>query len=211
MKERPILFTGPMVRAILDGRKTQTRRAFSKKLIFDDRPDAFKFRGFDDEGRAVFFVPPNEMLLIGPINIKSPYGLPGDRLWVRETWADLNADFSNMGPQYVYRADGQDYGAPVTWRPSIHMPRAACRLLLDISDLRVQRLHDISEEDAIAEGVSSFMPGPLQTFYRNYLTCKFQCLTAVASFQSLWTKINGPESWAKNPWVWTIKFKRIQP
>ena len=91
------------------------------------------------------------------------------------------------------------------------MPRTACRLLLNITDLRVQRLHDITEEDAIAEGVSSFMPGPLQTFYRNYLTCKFQCLTAVASFQSLWTKINGPESWAKNPWVWTIKFKRIQP
>lgn len=191
MKERPILFTGPMVRAILDGRKTQTRRAI--------------------KGDALMLLLSGHTPELVAKECKNPYGHPGDRLWVRETWADLNADFSNMGPQYVYRADGQDYGAPVTWRPSIHMPRTACRLLLNITDLRVQRLHDISEEDAIAEGVSSFMPGPLQTFYRNYLTCKFQCLTAVASFQSLWTKINGPESWAKNPWVWTIKFKRIQP
>ena len=145
-----------MVRAILDGRKTQTRRVVKPKP--------------DDSGLWN--------------NDKCPYGKPGDRLWVRET-------FFVDGPRIQYRAD--HHGAPkeTIWKPSIFMPRSASRILLEITDIRVERLHDISADDEKKEGIYS----PIHELL----------------FWALWQKINGPESWDANPWVWVITFKKIIP
>jgi hypothetical protein len=177
-KERPILFSGEMVRAILDGRKTQTRRVVKPKP--------------DDSGLWN--------------NDKCPYGKPGDRLWVRET-------FFVDGPRIQYRAD--HHGAPkeTIWKPSIFMPRHASRILLEIADVRCERLRDISEADAIAEGVASFRPvpgdGDPETLYANYMNKgRLSYRKAYFSFMTLWQSINGPESWNANPWVWVITFKR---
>jgi len=177
VKERPILFSTDMVRAILAGRKTQTRR------IIKPRNNHSIFVGWDDE--FVLNDENKEWTLS-----ECPYGYPGDRLWVRETWA------KQLSGKYIYRADHQnwelaDYTATGAWRPSIHMPRAACRILLQITHIRVERLHDISADDARAEGCTD--PGPI----------------AIGEYQTLWEKINGPESWALNPWVWAITFKPV--
>lgn len=182
-KERPILFSGQMVRAILGGRKTQTRRVI--KNIPHDAAHIWH-----DGGEWIVENAPGQCW-----NKKTacPYGQPGDRLWVRETW---QLDESETG--YVYRADiegflDQAFGPP-TWRPSIFMPRAASRILLEIVSVRAERLQDISEEDAKSEGVRPFMGSPLP--YK-------------AAFCTLWQHINGPESWAANPWVWVVEFKKI--
>ena len=177
MKERPILFSGPMVRAILDGRKTQTRR------VVKPQPDWIRPRVSDD-GIAHGYCGS------GPTDgIKCPYGTVGDRLWVRESWAKSG----EVGDATEYRADNPDpIGAK--WRPSIHMPRWASRIDLEITGIRVERLQEISERDAMAEGCE-------------YLTNS----VARSNFVKLWISINGQDSWSANPWVWVIEFKRIKP
>ena len=137
MTERPILFSGPMVRAILEGRKTMTRRVI--KL----QPTG----AADVQYRVAAAV---TMPVSGRQQV-CPYGRVGDHLWVRETWAPHA--WPPTGPSYQYAADDQ-YPAPERWRPSIHMPRAASRITLEVLNVRVERLHDISEEDAKAEGVT---------------------------------------------------------
>ena len=126
-----------------------------------------------------------------------PYGRVGDHLWVRETWAPHT--WPPTGPSYQYAADDQ-YPAPERWRPSIHMPRAASRITLEVVSVRVERLNDISEEDAIAEGcpygVGGWMVDPA---------------VGDKQFPTLWERINGPGSWDANPWVWVVEFKRIEP
>lgn len=174
MKERPILFSGPMVRAILEGRKTQTRRVV--------KPQPAHIAGI------------GTVLNIDTITGKAcPYGKPGDRLWVRETWDGVRLD--GGGALVSYRADGDK---PVTddgrWHPSIHMPRWASRITLEVVSVRVERLQEISEEDAMAEGVA------LAENYRG----------PVAHFASLWEQINGLGSWNANPWVWVVEFRRVQ-
>jgi hypothetical protein len=149
-----------------------------------------------------------------------PYGQPGDRLWTRETWAHNPRDKS-----FLYRATDND-GALVwadgaghnRWKPSIHMPRAASRILLEIAGVRVERLQDISEQDAIAEGIEGrYHPAaPNLWTWRDYDSKKerFSYGTAVypkSVFRKLWQSINGPESWAQNPWCWVVEFKRIEP
>lgn len=178
MKERPILFSAPMVRAILEGRKTQTRRVIKPQPESHLDPDSVK--GAWESGF---------------IDVKCPYGQPGDRLWVRETFAwlpdGLNAD-QNHG-RYHYRADGD---LAVKWQPSIHMPRIASRITLRIKDVRVERLQDISDADALAEGVDQ-----TNTSIRGY---------AAERFKRLWSSINGADSWHSNPWVWVIEFKKVE-
>jgi hypothetical protein len=182
MKERPILFSAPMVRAILEGRKTQTRR------IVKPQPDGIraKFHHFDFVGQAVF---------TDGSYVQCPYGKPGDRLWVRES-------FSRSPLGVLYRADfvktarASRWGD--RWRPSIHMPRVASRILLEITDVRVERLNEITEKDASAEGVSA------DVFLGD-------TPTAIVPFCMLWESIHGPGSWEKNPWVWVIEFKIIEP
>jgi hypothetical protein len=252
MKERPILFSGPMVRAILDGSKTQTRRVAKE---FDGMPNLdgilqrfphqngcphgapgdqewrtghitasgwYYVRGLLDESiggdtRAVWVNPewftwgfsqdddPESIGLdtnITPDNVQ--WKSAGDRLWVRETFAMNEA---KAGPPVVYRADhgkaqsvfverphSAEWDVVVTrWRPSIFMPRAASRILLEITDVRVQRLQEISDEDARAEGYDRSHAFPREWF------------------ALLWERIHGPGSWHANPWVWAITFRRIQP
>ena len=205
MKQRPILFSGAMVNAILEDRKTQTRR------IIKDQPQ------IDPATGDWLWINTDEMSRVRPLadfaDIKAahcPYGKVGDHLWVRETWA------KQLDGNIIYRADFKDwekadYTATGHWKPSIFMPRDACRIMLEITDVRVELLNDISEEDSIAEGV---MKG--REHYLDYIAFKhkttqfvYQCMNAKASYKSLWASINGHQSWEQNPFVWGITFKRI--
>ncbi|MGF7131974.1 hypothetical protein P3T40_003457 [Paraburkholderia sp. EB58] len=211
MKERPILFSGAMVRALLDGSKTQTRRIVKAKPS-DECPkemwphalkDIIEWR--EQKGRWFGLMGWRSLAFAD-----CPYGHPGDHLWVRETWAQPTT--LDPGPTF-YRADypacvppGFENVPPadtITWKPSIHMPRAASRITLEVTGVRVERLRDISEADALAEGVEVLNGGG----YRQYETGA-GCYPAAASFRSLWRKINGEDSWDMGPWVWVVEFRR---
>lgn len=213
MKEKPILFKDLMVRAILAGNKTQTRRTKGLEDI-NENPDDFIFfkSGNSDSGKKMILLKDTKGRIV--VYYNSPYGWIGDRLWVRETWALYNLG----GQKYIYKADNVEYAKP-KWKPSIHMPRKASRITLEIVDIRIERLMDISEEDAIAEGVeivSNYEDGSIDfNDLDSYLARDYcdgdpnACTdTAKFSFHTLWQKINGIESYKKNPWVWVIVFKR---
>lgn len=185
MKEHPMLFSAPMVRAILEGRKTQTRRVVKRQPEMVDEYTVKPWAG----------CPKSLLKLLQEAN-RCPYEV-GMRLWVRETWCSPDED----NPKTVwYRADADD---PVTkafsekfctWRPSIHMPRWASRITLEITGVRVERVQDISEKDVQREGIDTD-PKQWDACYTD-------------AFIRLWTSIYGPESWAANPWVWVVEFKR---
>jgi hypothetical protein len=213
-KERPILFSGPMVQAILAGRKTQTRRIISSPSQKHDCIALVDYgHGFwpylSDDGESSITDDGNET------PIKCPYGAPGVRLWVRETFALWREGFDRRG-HVVYRADmkdkaGEDFSRPdlmglSKWYPSIHMKRVYSRITLEITEIRVQRLQEISEEDAKAEGVSVNLTAVLATEGRASASV---CHTS--AYIKLWDSINGERSWAANPWVWCVSFKRVQP
>jgi len=221
MKERPILFTGPMVRAILDGSKTQTRRIVKPAPNMAPALSAIEnVNGgfFDADSRA----------------FECPYGQPGDRLWVRESWGvvsndwDANGNLTDWTPDRpataitemrfgqgyysghaIYAADGSyewagdddGGGEPRSaWHPSIHMPRAASRILLEIASVRVERLQDCSDDDARAEGCSGYETSPFA-----------DPVPPSGEYRELWESLNGTGSWDANPWVWVIEFKRVTP
>lgn len=198
MTVRPILMSAPMVRAIIDGSKTQTRRVASKLVRHPDLGNLYT------PGALVLEGEPQHV-----IERACPYGRPGDRLWVREAWAPHPQDPCTV----FYRATVEaETGFPVwsgPWRPSIHMPRRASRITLEITGVRVERLQDISEVDARAEGID-YDPGEGGVFHvRSLAGCCSD--TAAGSYRKLWEQINGPESWASNPWVWAVDFRRIAP
>lgn len=214
-KERPILFSTPMVQAILEGRKMQTRRIVKDDRLNPTQPDGQWVRDLDYirfwDGHAKFCEKHNH---IYEAYVKCPYGQIGDILWVRETWVntcDLPCSEDDEEPEYSYKADCPSETIPhIVWRPSIFMPKDACRIKLEITDIRVERLGEISEEDAIAEGIEVVNVLTYDTpLYKNYLPVPpsdgFQ--HSPSSFKSLWTKING--SYDPNVWVWVIEFKRI--
>lgn len=219
MKERPIIFSGPMVRAILDGRKTQTRRVVKNPGL----PCAT-----DDQHRDEFMR-----------NGRCPYGYPGDRLWVRETCRAFERREDAIDG-VVYSADGafrpieNTNKAADQWCdlyaygkqrgrivPSIHMPRWASRITLEVSGVRVERLQKITEADAVAEGLKSVAkdgklfkwgipdsdgcPGNDQPGSWHWHEWE---KSPIAAFRKLWASINGSDSWDANPWVWVIEFKR---
>ena len=216
MRERPILFSAPMVRAILDGRKTVTRR-----LV---KPNPHKVDGgvpFADAPAWAHAEP-------GSAVMRCPYGVRGDRLWVREThylhgiWsvrkdADAKRRWTfhatqDMGVQFE-QPNGLIRGRSTTvpgWyrRPSIHMPRWASRITLEITSVRVERLQEISIEDAKAEGAWGPDDSIVQKVADYFGTDIFSANPRKA-FQMLWESINGPDSWAANPWVWAIEFRRV--
>lgn len=206
MKERPILFSGPMVRAILEGRKTQTRRIVKPQPADDVRTCNLpnnNVTGWESSLRHSY----------GPTTVHvCPYGNPGDRLWVREKWAEMK--WPPTGPRFVYSADKDCDFTP--WRPSIHMPRWASRITLEVASVRMERLQDISEADAIAEGIERVRGiergfKEVTPLWKHYTDPSFQGADQRGSFRSLWQSINGPESWAANPWVWVVEFKCIKP
>lgn len=184
MKERPILFSGAMVRSLLNCTKSQTRRVVKPRYITKD-----------DFGRDLVPAFPE---------IASPYGQPGDRLWVREAWA-THACFDNIPPRDLttrsihYQADGKVETGK--YRQAFHMPRWASRIDLEITGVRVERLNDISENDAKAEGVHGCDWGHGMDYGGP------ACYTK--PFKALWEQINGAGSWDTNPWVWAVEFKRV--
>lgn len=213
MKERPILFSAPMVRAVLDGHKTQTRRILKP-------PRGYTWHDIDagtmvnSGGHKKHISDPSY-----------PYGQPGDRLWVRETWADLtvthgrrwekwNAETkrydSGVHPFVWYRADGDmpDIGngdtSYASWRPSIFMPRWACRIFLEVVAVRVERLKDISPADASAEGIIQ----QNTTKWFSVPGISGVGTTARAAYALLWNSINGPGSWDANQLVWVVEFNK---
>lgn len=202
IKERPILFSGPMVRALLAGTKTQTRRIVKT----DDRPmpkeDTF-MRGFPTN--------PQNVRMLGAYakcdapagqghvsyRVPCPYGMSDERLWVKETFMPM----PHLNAKAFYRASDPLVGGK--WKPSIFMTRALSRITLEITFVTVERLNDISEADAIAEGVTSVMP----FLWR---PDEWQNRTPnIARYAGVWESINGPGSWALNPFVWVVKFKRL--
>lgn len=220
MRERPILFSAPMVLAILAGRKTQTRRLVKAPKFLDNLADVQAFSQnthYPECWHLSVGCPlaargqpcPDDPILphghIGSLNC--PYGKPGDRLWVRETHHLTNAG------EVVYRADypanaisrGMENipeAGAVRWKPSIFMRRSESRLTLEVESVRVERLQDISEEDAKAEGVEGLtvQTGPETLVGRPWAT----------EFRRLWDSINGDRAnWASNPWVWVVGFKRV--
>lgn len=203
MTERGMIFNGEMVRAILDGQKTQTRR------VMKPQPDPCPApRGGHWWPSNVF----KTMLHVeeemqngkggwgGLVGDACPFGDVGDRIWVRETWAEAGASAPDLK---LYRANYPAHvpthyeNVPpvedVRWTPSIHMPRWASRILLEITDVRVEQLNDISEEDARSEGISGSSARDVKEAYA-----------------ALWRSIYGSDSWRANPWVWVIEFKRIE-
>lgn len=213
MKERPILFSAPMVRALLCDAKTQTRRLVKPQPLFEGGGCWFPAIGKVD---ALHYA--NENHWKKGAAEWCPYGAPGDRLWVKETHAlygDPN-DAPNARPLVACRATDEAKTAGVRWRPSIHMPRWASRLTLEVTGVRVERLQAITEADAKAEGVRKDygrsvpleMSGFVEPWY-NYEEPDAWVSSAAASFASLWRSINGAESWAANPWVWVVSFRRV--
>ena len=205
-KERPILFNAEMVRALLEGRKTQTRRVVKPQ---PDLRNWIKVR----RGKERF----GNHICDSKSLVMCPYGQAGDRLWVRETWADLsNAGFSigEKETPAAYRASTcaegdrirEDYG--IKWKPSIHMPRWASRINLEIKAIRVERLQDISEVDAIAEGITD--GGCTNCGEHEPCGCDAPMPDYIDAFACLWHSIHGTESWHSNPWVWVIEFERIE-
>lgn len=193
--EKPILFSGEMVRAILDGRKTQTRRVV-KPQPWDEALHTAGGCGWawakSGPGATQFDWNTTPVALAAQITKYCPYGLPGTRLWVRETWQCDPVNHRTL----CYRATGHGSDCKIPthlWRPSIHMPRWASRITLEITAVHVERLREITNEDARAEG------------------CEVTASDhTVDTFADLWESIHGPESWAANPWVWVIEFRRIE-
>ena len=234
-KERPILFNAPMVRAILEGRKTVTRRAVRAGFNPDDlegtlnRSECRKLhRELPQYFGAAYFC---------------PYGQPGDRLWVRETWGVISHTWNEHGDMVdwvpdrpatairelpfgrgyysghvIYAADGANEwagdddggGEPRSaWHPSIHMPRAACRILLEITDVRVERLQDISEDQAKAEGVRLYTDHAELGDWWHVEGIETYSADPRKSFELLWNSTGG--NWDANPWVWVVEYRRVAP
>jgi len=236
MTDRPILFSGEMVRAILDGRKTQTRRVMKPQPSFNSGGPILDYGGGELD-----YVEPHWVF---PKTCK--YGKEGDLLCLRETWrvaawkecghiaVDYRASPENVRTPWVTVPDDQwcrlwqqssddarrageaglgstrrdgdgwkwDRGdSPCRWRPSIYMPRWASRITLRITDIRVERLQDITEDDARAEGCDPVV----------HPDGAVDCGTRKTTFASLWNKINGPGAWDANPWVWVVSFERVKP
>ena len=192
--ERPILFSGPMVRAIIDGRKAQTRR------LVKPQPDTNNVADIKLDLDGFLYVEAGRWCQ------RCPYGIPGDRLWVRETWADTMGD----PPEAIYRADGERHpSSALKWRPSIFMPRWACRLVLEVTAVRVERLQKISEADAKAEGCAAkdlvTHKGTMGPFDAELTQ---NAATAKEAYRALWNSLNAKRApWASNPFVWVIEFR----
>lgn len=239
MKERPIIFSGPMVRAILDGRKTQTRRVVKPQPIYvtgDGKHSKWSWR----DGIFAFKMYPSRSTILR----HCPYGVPGDRLWVKETWQEVHpiqvtegrycidgrAGIPGPPPvsyRVIYRADGEyppvwhcvgfpyrslnttdavlskhfPRGMEYSWCPSTHMPRWASRVTLEITGVRVERLQDISEDDAVAEGSQI----PIAEYGGRV------AMTERQAFSNIWNSLNAKRApWDSNPWVWVIEFKKVE-
>lgn len=243
MKERPILFSASMIRALLAGRKTQTRRAIKPQPDFVMKEP---LTSSITSGFAAVRTPDDERLgRLGRV-IPCRYGLPGDRLWVRETftgcggpalqWPDKPRSITNAKarqsdgslwsasesePVHVwYRADvAKPPMAHLRWTPSIHMPRWASRITLELTEVRAERLQEISNPDAIDEGVMTLDDAWIATHFPLYWFDRVNTPprmkppigpTPAERYQALWEDINGAGSWDADPWVWAVSFRCVE-
>lgn len=213
MKERPILFSGAMVRALLAGTKSQTRRIVKQQPERNDKGTLMwgtgRRTGMQSFGVDGLDVPPG-------VFARCPYGQAGDRLWVRETWAygihALSSRNAEREGPWVYGADSAAKQGRLCdrWRPSIHMRREASRITLEVTGVRVERLQGISEADCWAEGIEEVMhdfEDASQVDMAKRLGCSIE--DAKPLYAQLWEQINGTGSWAANPWVWVVEFRRL--
>lgn len=183
--EKPILFSGEMVLAILEGRKTQTRRIMKPQPWEAMEPDRSR------------------------LDYHCVYGQRRGRLWIKETFCPSFANDDESVNGYCYRAthNGPD---PLRWKPAIFMPREASRIMLEITGIRVQRVQEITEEDAKAEGMEPLLH--VEGLYAGWKGDAFKGkLNHRDGFRFIWEKINGQKAWEENPWVWVIEFLRIKP
>lgn len=195
MTERPILFSGPMVQALRAGRKTQTRR-----VVKPPPPAGHSWAGWcissthrADEGKATWALGEGP-LMRDAHRVHCPHGRLGDRLWVRETFAPVTVG-------YAYAADPIWTASPAgKWRPSIHMPRAASRITLEITEVRVERLQSISDVNLECEGLQEVIDAGVD--HDGYPR---------DAWRALWSSINGADSWDANPWVWAVSFRPLAP
>lgn len=233
-KFHPILFQPEMVQANLAGRKTMTRRTSGLKKI-NQNPDGYYFQSLvlHATGRYTFAPQGNYNPSVSDIiEVKCPYGKPGDYLWVRETWQQRNEYALKMGfKKYYYKAgfklpidDEKKFKAfykdlnkfceeagwkgcsDSGWRASIHMPKEAARIILQVEDVRLERLHAITDQDSLAEGIPLKLPvaGIDVDIDGNWWPTR-----PYFHFKSLWISIHGQQSWDLNPWLWVISYKVI--
>lgn len=216
MKDRPILFNGPMVRAILSGKKTQTRRVI-KGITDPVRGTATKNYYVNYRGKT-WWCDSNFSFNESLLSQACPMGQQGDLLWVRETWCQgpRGGKMENGEDAVYYRADLPGNAWEGFWTPSIHMPRWASRITLEIVDVRVERLNDITGDDAESEGIERVGGTYSCSPWKNYRKGEkgemdMHCSARERSYMTLWESINGPGSWNLNPWVWVIEFKMVKP
>lgn len=226
MRERPIIFSGPMVRAILEGRKTQTRRVVPTMVTLG-RVEYPGRRDRNGYSQVNWLDTPEG---VAAAVRECPYGAPGDRLWVRENGWERPAlsardlrDGADTWPPYEYDAeplmsweDGELKRLGWRRRPSIHMPRWASRITLEIESVRVERLQEISEADAKAEGVLDWAaelarrPGVTASCI-DRMALRYGSGSLAYGYAAMWDEIHGPGSWDANPWVWVVEFRRLAP
>lgn len=207
MKERGMIFNGEMVRAILDDRKTQTRR------IINPQPSLTR-SGFFWKGSYYGAGSSDAETNRNFAHVACPHGKPGDRLWVRETFATGLSTKSTLAYRATHKRQDLEDGFydTIKWTPSIHMPRWASRITLEITSVWVERLNDISKEDAVAEGIKTGCCGN-ETNWRDAFYVpgdKQPYLNAATAYGYLWKSIYGDESWQANPWVWAVEFRRVE-
>ncbi|EBR5151922.1 hypothetical protein B5W64_20520 [Salmonella enterica] len=212
MNERGMIFNAEMVRAILDGRKTQTRRP-----VKNVRPD----NCLTIHPATATRNGAHTHVMDAPKHGLCPFGAVGDRIWVRETfgWQIRRDPLGGTGEFRVYRATTPDAVryqtasgevAPMKWVPSIHMPRRASRITLEITDVRVERLHSISERDALREGLFQLPASGRYCVQPGMQYFGMASHSAKEVYSWLWASIYGEESWVANPWVWVIEYKRVE-
>ena len=213
MRERPILMSGTMVRAILEGRKTQTRRVV-KLPPAPMKLGQFEPTNVDGFNKAGKYFPPRPALwhTRNGATVVCPYGIHGDRLWVRETWRSYG-ERGRGGEieRFMYRAGINQATDGWKWKPGIHMPRRACRLVLEVTAVRVKRLQEISVDDAIAEGVVEW--GTREAGRKVFDGRARGIPYLVNAYAELWNSLNAKRGfgWEKNPWVWCISFSKAAP
>ena len=223
MKEIPILFSTPMVQAILAGRKSITRRTNGLDFV-NESPETWSCEKEEREVAFFFFNKQEEDYMV---EIKCPYGQPGDVLWVRETFMRMPREgffnYKAHHPIFKYADDKiqllKDFG--LKWKPSIHMPKEAARIWLRVKNVRVERLQNISNEDAISEGVMGLGGTFIREHFKKYAEYYDEWEKngklnnerpplgphPIEKFAALWQSINGRESWDANPWVWVVEFE----
>ena len=211
MKERPILSTPENAQKMHDGKKVQTRR--TNRLDEVNNCKHWDYPQMTRPGIATFLDSTQANPYNNALDVKCPYGQVGDRLWIREAFCLCGKEGSKKP---LYHGQCEEYKSlkPI-WNPSLHMPRWACRTVVELTDIRVERVQEISEEDCIAEGVEllegSYNPDDFTGLWKNYdrRQSAEYWNSPIDSYHSLWASINGQDSWAQNPFCWVLTFRKV--